>query len=78
MGLQLLVSPQEWPWECYIYTAFVNFLTNKKPAEKFDAADKSRLETAVNETIKWFDISQDGLEEDYKEKNWRNLDAIAM
>ena len=54
--------------ESYTYTTFVNSLTNKKPADKFDAADKSRLETAVNETIKWFATSQDGLEEDYKEK----------
>ena len=40
-----------------------NSLTNKKPADKSDAADKSRLETAVDETIKWFDASQEGLEE---------------
>ena len=38
--------------ESYTCTTFVNSLTNKKPADKFDAADKSRSETAVDETIK--------------------------
>ena len=43
---------------------------DEKIADKFDVAGKSKLETAVNETInsKWFDASQEGLEEDYKEK----------
>ena len=60
MRLQLLVSPQR-----MALTTFVNSLTNTKPADEFNAADKFRLET-VNETIKWFGTSQDGLEEDYK------------
>ena len=34
------------------YTTFVNSLTDEKLVDKIDAADKSKLETALNETIK--------------------------
>ena len=65
LKIYVILTFFSWRWGCsfsyhrknglesYTYTAFVNSLT-KKPADKFDAADKSRLETAVNETIKWF------------------------
>ena len=59
------------------YTTFVNSLTDEKLVDKFDAADKSKskLETVDNETIKQFDVAQEGLEEEYKEK--QGLEAIA-
>jgi L1 cell adhesion molecule like protein len=34
------------------------------------------LESAVNETIKWLDASQEGLKEEYEEKQ-KELEAIA-
>ena len=59
------------------YTTFVNSLTDEKLVDKFDAADKSKskLETVDNETIKQFDVAQEGLEEEYKEK--QGSEAIA-
>jgi heat shock 70kDa protein 1/2/6/8 len=61
--------------ESYAYN-LRNSFTDEKLADKFDAADRSKLETAVNETIKWLDASQEGSEEEYKEKQ-RDLEAIA-
>lgn len=45
-------------------------------ADKFDPADKSKLETAVNETISWLDASQEGSKEEYEEKQ-KELEAVA-
>ena len=42
----------------------------------FDAADESKLETAVNDTIKWLDASQKGSKEECEEKQ-NELEAIA-
>ena len=68
MRLQLLVSPQRMALNNLKLRKLPHQQwSNMKPAEEFNAADKSRLET-VNETIKWFGTSQDGLEEVYKEK----------
>jgi heat shock protein 1/8 len=53
-----------------------NSLTDDKLASKFDAADKSKLETAVNETISWLDASQEGSIEEYNEKQ-KELEGIA-
>ena len=44
--------------------------------DKFDAADKSKLETAVNETISWLDNSQEASKEEYEEKQ-KELEGIA-
>ena len=61
--------------ESYAYN-LRNSLTDEKLADKFDAADKSKLETAVNDTIKWLDGSQEGSKEEYEEKQ-KELEAIA-
>ena len=41
----------------------------------FDAADKSKLETAVNDAIKWLDTSQEVSKEEYEEKQ-KELEAV--
>jgi len=53
-----------------------NSLTDDKLASKFDAADKSKLENAVNEAISWLDASQEGSIEEYEEKQ-KELEGIA-
>jgi hypothetical protein len=37
-------------------------------ADEFEPADKSKLETAVNEAIKWLDASQEGSKDEYEEE----------
>ena len=73
-----------WGWGYYscsyhasnlAHTTFINSLTDEKLANNFNAADQSELETVVNETIKEFDASQEGSEEEYKEKK-KELEAI--
>ena len=61
--------------ESYAYN-LRNSLTDEKLADKFDAADKSKLDSAVNDTIKWLDASQEGSKEEYEEKQ-KELEAIA-
>ncbi len=61
--------------ESYAYN-LRNSLTDEKLADKFDAADKSKLETAVNEAISWLDSSQEASMEEYSEKQ-KELEAIA-
>ncbi len=51
-------------------------MTDEKLADKFDAADKSKLETSVNETISWLDSSQEASKEEYEEKQ-KELEAVA-
>ena len=51
-------------------------MTDEKLAGKFDPADKTKLETAVNETISWLDASQEASKEEYEEKQ-KELEAIA-
>ena len=51
-------------------------MTDEKLADKFDPADKTKLETAVNDTIHWLDASQEGSKEEYEEKQ-KELEAIA-
>ena len=51
-------------------------MTDEKLADKFDPADKSKLETAVNETIQWLDASQEASKEEYEEKQ-KELEAIS-
>jgi L1 cell adhesion molecule like protein len=45
-------------------------------ADKLGPGDKSTLENAVNETIKWLDAVQEGSKEEYSEKQ-KELEAIA-
>ena len=61
--------------ESYAYN-LRNSLNDEKLADKFEAADKSKLETAVNEAIKWLDASQEGSKEEYEEKQ-KELEGIA-
>ncbi|KAF8212313.1 heat shock protein 70 family [Mycena galopus ATCC 62051] len=61
--------------ESYAYN-LRNSLNDEKLADKFEAADKSKLEGAVNDTIKWLDASQEGSKEEYEEKQ-KELEAIA-
>ena len=43
--------------ESYAYNLH-NSLTDEKLTDKFEAADKSKLESAVNAAIQWLDASQ--------------------
>ena len=61
--------------ESYAYN-LRNSLTDEKLADKFDAADKTKLESAVNAAIQWLDASQEGSKEEYEEKQ-KELEAIA-
>jgi heat shock 70kDa protein 1/2/6/8 len=61
--------------ESYAYN-LRNSLSDEKLAGKFEPADKTKLETAVNEAIQWLDASQEGSKEEYEEKQ-KELEAIA-
>lgn len=61
--------------ESYAYN-LRNSLTDEKLAGKFDAADKTKLETAVNETISWLDSAQEASKEEYEERQ-KELEAVA-
>jgi heat shock 70kDa protein 1/2/6/8 len=50
--------------QSYVYNPR-NTLTDDKLASKFDLADKTELESAVNETISWLDCSQEASKEEY-------------
>jgi heat shock 70kDa protein 1/2/6/8 len=53
-----------------------NSLTDEKLKDKFDPADKNKLETAVNETISWLDASQEASKEEYELKQ-KELEAVS-
>jgi hypothetical protein len=61
--------------ESYAYN-LRNSLNDEKLADKFEAADKTKLEGAVNEAIKWLDVSQEGSREEYEDKQ-KELESIA-
>ncbi|KAF8894526.1 heat shock protein 70 family [Infundibulicybe gibba] len=61
--------------ESYAYN-LRNSINDEKLADKFEAADKTKLETAVNDAIQWLDASQEGSKEEYEEKQ-KELEAIA-
>ena len=61
--------------ESYAYN-LRNSLTDDKLAGKFDPADKSKLESAVNETISWLDTSQEASKEEYELKQ-KELEGVA-
>lgn len=61
--------------ESYAYN-LRNSLNDEKLAEKFDAADKSKLQKAVDDTVSWLDNSQEASKEEYEEKQ-KELESIA-
>jgi L1 cell adhesion molecule like protein len=61
--------------ESYAYN-LRNSLHDEKVAGKLSPTDKSTLESAVNETIKWLDATQEGSKEEYDEKQ-KELEVIA-
>jgi len=61
--------------ESYAYS-LRNTTQDDKLADKFDAADKKKLEDAISETIKWLDASQEASKEEYEEKQ-KELESIA-
>lgn len=61
--------------ESYAYN-LRNSLNDSNLKDKFEADDKTKLETAVNETIAWLDASQEGSKEEYEEKQ-KELEGIA-
>ena len=61
--------------ESYAYN-LRNSINDEKLADKFEAGDKAKLDTAVNETIQWLDSSQEASKEEYDEKQ-KELESIA-
>lgn len=61
--------------ESYAYN-LRNSLTDEKLADKFDAADKAKLKSAVDETVSWLEASQEASKEEYEEKQ-KELEGIA-
>ncbi|CAE6437530.1 hypothetical protein ACGC1H_004404 [Rhizoctonia solani] len=61
--------------ESYAYN-LRNTLQDDKLADKFEAGDKSKLETAVNEAISWLDASQEASKEEYEGRQ-KDLEAVA-
>jgi len=61
--------------ESYTYN-LRNSLQDEKLADKFEAGDKSKLEAAINDTIKWLDNSSEASKEEY-ESHQKELEAIA-
>lgn len=51
-------------------------MTDEKLAGKFDPADKTKLETAVNETISWLDGAQEASKEEYEDRQ-KELEGVA-
>jgi len=61
--------------ESYSYN-LRNSMNDEKLSDKFDPADKKKLEEAVNEAIRWLDSSQEASKEEYEEKQ-KELEGIA-
>jgi heat shock 70kDa protein 1/2/6/8 len=61
--------------ESYSYN-LRNSLNDEKLSSKFDPADKSKLESAVNDAISWLDASQEASIEEYNEKQ-KELESLA-
>jgi len=61
--------------ESYTYNLH-NSLSDEKLANKFDAADKSKLEGAVNDMTSWLDALQEASMEEYNKKQ-KELEVIA-
>ena len=61
--------------ESYVYN-LRNSINDKKLSDKFDAADKKKLQDAVNEAISWLDNSHEASKEEYEERQ-KELEGIA-
>lgn len=61
--------------ESYAYN-LSNSINDEKLADKFDPADKSKLEIAVSEAILWLDAAQEGSREEYEGKQ-KELEFVA-
>ena len=61
--------------ESYAYN-LRNSLNDEKLSSKFDPADKSKLESAINDTISWLDSSQEASKEEYEDKQ-KELEGVA-
>ena len=61
--------------ESYAYN-LRNSLQDEKVGGKLDAADKSKLETAVDEAIKWLDDSHEASKEEYESRQ-KELEEVA-
>ncbi|KAF8758985.1 heat shock protein 70 [Rhizoctonia solani] len=61
--------------ESYAYN-LRNTLQDDKLADKFEAGDKSKLQSAVDEAIGWLDASQEASKEEYESKQ-KELEAVA-
>jgi molecular chaperone DnaK (HSP70) len=61
--------------ESYAYN-LRNSMQDEKLADKFDPADKQKLDTAITETIQWLDGAQEAGKEEYEERQ-KELEAVA-
>ncbi|KAF8580901.1 heat shock cognate 70 [Ramaria rubella] len=61
--------------ESYAYN-LRNSMQDEKLADKFEPADKQKLETAINEAIQWLDGAQEAAKEEYEERQ-KELEAVA-
>ncbi|KAI0082794.1 heat shock cognate 70 [Panus rudis PR-1116 ss-1] len=61
--------------ESYAYN-LRNSLTDEKLADKFEAGDKEKLKSAVDDVISWLDNSQEASKEEYEERQ-KELEGIA-
>jgi Hsp70 protein len=61
--------------ESYAYN-LRNSIQDEKLADKFEAGDKQKLETAINDTISWLDGAQEATKEEYEERQ-KELEAVA-
>lgn len=61
--------------ESYAYN-LRNSTQDEKLADKFEAADKTKLDEAIKTTIDWLDASQEASKEEYEEKQ-KELEAVA-
>ncbi|OAX37041.1 heat shock protein HSS1 [Rhizopogon vinicolor AM-OR11-026] len=62
-------------FETYVYN-LRNSINEEKLADKFDAADKAKLESAINEAISWLDASQEASKDEYESRQ-KELEGIA-
>ena len=61
--------------ESYAYN-LRNTLSDEKLKDKLEAADRTKLQTAVDETISWLEASQEASKEEYEEKQ-KELEGVS-
>ncbi|KIM55850.1 hypothetical protein SCLCIDRAFT_133745 [Scleroderma citrinum Foug A] len=61
--------------ESYAYN-LRNSLNDEKLSGKFDPADKSKLDSAINDAISWLESSQEASKEEYEDKQ-KELEGVA-